>query len=95
MGLTARCDDAEDVLQDLAAACVLDFEKFIDNAYPWGEPGTMLEHHPEMDKWQRQFARSVSEEVRYNAFDGRTPVMPVLRAVSKGHGVGGSPPRHL
>jgi hypothetical protein len=90
MGLTARREDPDDVLQELAAACVLDFEKFIDEAYPWGEPGTMLEHHPEMDGWQRQFARAVSEEVRGNAFDGHTPVMPVLRAVSKGHGVGGS-----
>ena len=91
MGVTARReDDLDGDLQDLAARCLLDFEKFIDNAYPWGMAGTMLEHHPEMDTWQRAFARSISEEVRGNAFDGHTPVMPVLRAVSKGHGVGGS-----
>lgn len=77
-------------LDDIAERTLHDFEDFIDTAYPWGEPGTLLEHHTEMDTWQRTFARSVSEEVRGNAFDGHTPVMPIMRAVSKGHGVGGS-----
>lgn len=77
-------------LSDITENCVGDLERFIDLAYPWGEPGTLLEHHPGPDAWQRTFARSVSDEVRSNAFDGHTPVMPILRAVSKGHGVGGS-----
>jgi len=86
--LTQECLD--DDLNDIAENCLHDFERFIDCAYPWGEPGTFLEHHDGPDTWQRQFARSVSEEVRGNAFDGIHPVMPVQRAVSKGHGVGGS-----
>lgn len=36
------------------------------------------------------FLRGIGEEVKRNKFDGHTPVMPLLRAVSSGHGVGKS-----
>jgi len=61
---------------------------FVLFAYPWGEPGP-LEQHPEgPDKWQREFLEALGEEIRANAFDGETPVMPIRRAVSSGHGPG-------
>ena len=63
---------------------------FVRVAYPWGEPNTLLEGHDGPDHWQTKFLKELGAEVRRNAFDGRHPVMPVLRAVSKGHGVGGS-----
>ena len=77
-------------LVELAQTCYHDPERFVTIAYPWGEVGTFLEHHDGPDAWQREFLRGIGEEVRRNNFNGRTPVMPVLRAVSKGHGVGGS-----
>ena len=75
---------------ELAATCYHDPERFVTVAYPWGGTGTMLEHHDGPDTWQRDFLRGIGKEVRRNAFTGQAPVMPVLRAVSKGHGVGGS-----
>lgn len=63
---------------------------FVVKAYPWGEPGTMLEHHPGPDRWQAEFLNWLGEEIRKRWFDGHTPVLPVRKSVSKGHGVGGS-----
>lgn len=77
-------------LADLVASCYHDPFRFVQLMYPWGEPGTLLEHHKGPDVWQEQFLRELGVEVRKNAFDGHTPVMPVLRAVSTGHGVGKS-----
>lgn len=83
-------DEIQADLVELAATCYHDPERFVDIAYPWGEPGTFLEHHEGPDEWQRVFLRGIAEEVTANAFNGHDPAMPVQRAVSKGHGVGGS-----
>ena len=80
--------DLDDQLADLAKTCYHDPERFVQIAYPWGETGSFLEHHAGPDIWQRDFLRGIGREVRQNGFDGHTPVMPVLRAVSSGHGVG-------
>lgn len=64
--------------------------RFVLKAYPWREPGTMLEHHDGPDRWQAECLNWLGEQIRARAFDGHTPVMPVRKAVSKGHGVGGS-----
>jgi hypothetical protein len=57
-------------------------------AYPWGEPGTLLERIEGPDTWQVKFLADIGKEVRRNNFDGYTLVMPVQRAVSSGHGIG-------
>lgn len=77
-------------LVELMRTCLYDPLKFVRVAYPWKEPGTFLEHDDGPDTWQRKFLISVGEEAKANDFDGIHPVQPLLRAVSKGHGVGGS-----
>lgn len=80
--------DYERQLDELAGSCFFDPLRFVKIAYPWGEPGTLLERIPGPDKWQERFLKNIGEEVRRNNFDGYTPVMPVQRAVSSGHGIG-------
>jgi len=60
---------------------------FVLFAYPWGEPGT-LRDHPGPDLWQRDALVSIGREVAGKRFDGRTPVTPLRRAFSSGHGIG-------
>lgn len=59
-------------------------------AFPWGEPGTALEHETGPDDNQREFLISLGEEVKARGFDGRTPVMPIRMTESSGHGTGKS-----
>jgi hypothetical protein len=80
----------EDALQELVADCYHDPLKFVLACYPWGEPGTLLEHETGPDDNQREFLTSLGEEVRRRAFDGHTAVMPILMAESSGHGTGKS-----
>jgi len=58
-------------------------------AYPWGEPGP-LQDYKGPDVWQHDFLVSIGQECASNRFDGKTPVPPIRRAVSSGHGVGKS-----
>lgn len=62
---------------------------FVLFAYPWGEEGP-LKDHDGPDVWQAEFLRALGEEVARNGFDGKTPVRPIRRAVSSGHGIGKS-----
>lgn len=80
--------DAE--IAELVASCHRDPLRFVTLMYPWRQPGTMLERHDGPDQWQAEFLNWLGEEVRRRNFDGFTPVMPIRKAVSKGHGVGGS-----
>jgi len=67
--------------------CADDPERFVDIAYPWREPGELVnEDGPDAN--QREFLCSLGEEVRRREFDGITPVMPVLMAERSGHGTG-------
>ena len=63
---------------------------FVLAAYPWGEPGTMLEKYEGPDAWQREFLKDLGEEVRKRRFDGKNPVAPIRMAVASGHGTGKS-----
>ena len=62
---------------------------FVLAAYPWQEDGP-LKDHVGPDEWQAEFLRAIGEECKANAFDGVTPVRPIRRAVSSGHGIGKS-----
>lgn len=81
-------DALNEQLTDLMAECYHDPLLFVRTAYPWRESGTLLEHHDGPDVWQGKFLKDLGAEVKRNAFDGHTPVMPILRAVSSGHGIG-------
>ena len=48
-------------------------------AYPWGEPGTLLERIEGPDTWQVKFLADIGKEVRRNNFDGYTPDASVRR----------------
>ena len=60
---------------------------FVRGCFSWGEPGP-LEDQEGPDKWQVEFLTALGEEVKRNGFDGKTPVAPIRRAVSSGHGPG-------
>lgn len=62
---------------------------FVLFAWPWGEPGA-LEDEAGPDDNQKEFLRSLGEEVRQRDFDGSTPVMPIQMAETSGHGTGKS-----
>lgn len=63
---------------------------FVMFAYPWGVPGTALEHESGPDDNQREFLLSLGEEVRQRGFNGMTPAMPIQMSESSGHGTGKS-----
>lgn len=62
---------------------------FVLFAYPWGEPGP-LQNYDGPDDNQREFLRSLGEEVKARGFNGRIPVMPILMGETSGHGTGKS-----
>ena len=57
-------------------------------AYPWGEAGTPLANESGPDRNQQAFLKDLGREVRKRRFNGVDPVMPVLMAISSGHGTG-------
>ena len=63
---------------------------FVLFAYPWGEPGTELEHEAGPDEYQKQFLEDLGREVTERGFNGSDPVMPILFTATSGHGTGKS-----
>ena len=63
---------------------------FVLACFPWGEPGSELEHYTGPDNWQRRELEEIGQQVRDRAFDGFHPVAPIRRAVASGHGIGKS-----
>ena len=88
--MTAAAPSYEALLHAEVARYYDDPEGFVDAMFPWGEPGTILEHEDGPDAWQRHFLRELGVLVRSRGFDGIHPAEPIRMAVSKGHGVGGS-----
>jgi hypothetical protein len=80
--------DAE--LEDFVAQFIDDPLGFVLACYPWGEPGTPLEHESGPDDNQRAFLTDLGAEVRRRAFDGHTPVLPIQMAETSGHDTGKS-----
>lgn len=62
---------------------------FVRFSYPWKEPGALAEE-PGPDAIQEQVLRDIGAEVKARRFDGVHPVMPILMALSSGHGTGKS-----
>jgi hypothetical protein len=58
--------------------------KFVIYAFPWGEPGTPLEHYIGPDKWQRELLQHITTEIR------KGNESAIQFAVTSGHGVGKS-----
>ena len=73
---------------DMVGECYDDPLKFVKIAYPWGVPGTVLEHETGPDANQEEFLYELGKEIKARAFDGSGPVMPIKMAESSGHGTG-------
>jgi hypothetical protein len=69
--------------------CADDPLRFVLQAYPWGEPGPLLDHTGP-DTWQRLFLQRLGDQIRINNFQGQQAVAPIRCAVSSGHGIGKS-----
>lgn len=76
-------------LAEWARDCAEDPLRFVLEAYPWGEPGPLVDHDGP-DTWQRAFLERLGEEVRARRFDGVKAVAPIRFATSSGHGIGKS-----
>ena len=63
---------------------------FVMMAYPWGRPGTELEHEKGPDENQKRFLIDLGKAVAARAFNGTDPVMPILMTETSGHGTGKS-----
>lgn len=74
-------------LADDIAAMHNDPFKYVMYAYPWEEPGPLVnESGP--DTWQRKFLLDLGARLQENRFDGKSPVPPIRMAISSGHGTG-------
>lgn len=74
-------------LDDWLITCYADPLRYVLGAWAWGDPGP-LENEPGPEPWQADFLRDLGNLVRARGFDGITPVLPILMAVSSGHGSG-------
>lgn len=77
-------------LSDWAAKFYADPVQFAEFAFPWGVPGTELEHIHGLRTWQKDYLRWLGEQVRSRGFDGVEPVAPIRRSLASGHGIGKS-----
>ncbi len=75
-------------IEDFVASCYHDPLRFVLGAYPWLEKNGPLEHEEGPDVNQRAFLVTLGELVTERAFDGQTPVMPVMMSETSGHDTG-------
>jgi hypothetical protein len=61
---------------------------FVLYTFPWGEPGTPLEHFEGPRKWQREVLQSIADHIKQNK--GKIDFDTLRQAVSSGRGIGKS-----
>ena len=76
-------------LARLIAQTMHDPYRFVLGAFPWGITGTELEKSSGPRHWQREVLIEVGERLRAG-YAPDAVLMPVLKAVSSGHGIGKS-----
>jgi hypothetical protein len=64
--------------------------EFVMWAFPWGEPGTILEDFDGPREWQKEYLIKLGELIRERGFDFKEPVPPIQVSVASGHGIGKS-----
>jgi hypothetical protein len=62
--------------------------KFVLYLFPWGQPGTPLEHFQGPRKWQREVLRELADHIKANG--GKVDYDVFRMAVSSGRGIGKS-----
>jgi len=90
--MQARKIDPEQILQEKCAEYYSRPYDFVMWVFPWGEPGTILEHETGPDKWQTKVLKALQEAIQTGkiSFDGMTRIIEaaIQLAVRSGHGVG-------
>lgn len=75
-------------IENIVIPCRNDFWRWIQVAYPWGQPGTVLEKRKPA-KWQKKTAIYISKQLQ-RMEDGEIEALPIQIAVKSGHGIGKS-----
>jgi len=82
-------EDEQNLMASLWAPSLKDDPlKFVMWLFPWGQPGTPLEHFTGPRKWQREVLRDLAEHIRQN--NGKVDFDVLRMAVSSGRGIGKS-----
>jgi hypothetical protein len=82
-------EDEQELMARLWAPAIKDNPlAFVMFAFPWGQPGTPLEHFKGPRKWQREVLQSVGDHIKAN--NGKTDFDTLRHAVSSGRGIGKS-----
>jgi hypothetical protein len=82
-------EDEQSLMSRLWAPAIKDNPlAFVMFAYPWGKPGTPLEHFKGPRKWQREVLTNIAEHIKQN--NGKLDFDVLQMAVSSGRGIGKS-----
>ncbi len=76
-------------LAEFIASFTHDPYGFVLAAFPWGEKGTPLEHEAGPRVWQAETLKEIGEKLRAG-YETGAALMPVLKAITSGHGIGKS-----
>ncbi len=82
-------EDEQELMSRLWAPAIKDNPlAFVMFAFPWGQPGTPLEHFKGPRKWQREVLQQITDHIKNN--QGKLDFNTLRHAVSSGRGIGKS-----
>lgn len=82
-------EDEQELMARLWAPAIKDNPlAFVMFAFPWGQPGTPLEHFTGPRKWQREVLSDIAAHIKQNS--GKLDFDTLRHAVSSGRGIGKS-----
>jgi hypothetical protein len=82
-------EDEQELMARLWAPAIKDNPlAFVMFAFPWGQPGTPLEHFKGPRKWQREVLTHIADHIKAN--QGQLDFNTLRHAVSSGRGIGKS-----
>jgi hypothetical protein len=82
-------EDEQELMARLWAPAIKDNPlAFVMFAFPWGQPGTPLEHFKGPRKWQREVLQTIADHIKEN--QGKLDFNTLRHAVSSGRGIGKS-----
>jgi hypothetical protein len=82
-------EDEQELMSRLWAPAIKDNPlAFVMFAFPWGQPGTPLEHFKGPRKWQREVLTHIADHIKAN--QGQLDFNTLRHAVSSGRGIGKS-----
>jgi hypothetical protein len=82
-------EDEQELMARLWAPAIKDNPlAFVMFAFPWGQPGTPLEHFKGPRKWQREVLQTIADHITQNK--GQLDFNTLRHAVSSGRGIGKS-----